>query len=849
MTNTQPNNQSQNHLKKPVVSTTLNSKIPASLRKRYISLTIILGLFVISIVTFSYINLVGVKNNVNAGYIGVVKERQNLQSIRNVLLLIHEDINRFVVDPLNEDLLYKIDGQTQNAGQFINALVNSKHEFHRSIDAEADSIKIKFAVLNTEVKRLVEYRLDINKQYPALDLSANEMENQQDQIKSYFEILINEAETEDFGHSPLPFLLKANITWEKAISQTRIYMTNRLASYSAEILSQQGQSLKDIYDLFALQMKDIEEIYSQVDSFEGPETITKIKQIGEKWFTNWLLLREISEHGDWRSDTVLLKVKILPLINQITAEIDQLDAILETEKQNIDAKRESSDNAFNMLIFAIIALFLIFIAALLLSMEWMLFSPIQRVTQALKSKAFEIELPEIQKTKTLEMDRLIEAFKQMHNEVSQRQNDLEHMAMHDFLTGLPNRFMLHQRIEYQLLTSERNKKQFALFVMDLDFFKEINDTLGHASGDNLLIAAAERMQKLIRGGDTLARMGGDEFALLLPDTDKDGAIVLAEKILDSVSQPFEINQEKVSINISIGIVTYPEDGKQSETLLQFADMAMYTAKNKRTGYAFYDAKDNIYSMERLMLANDVQQAIENDEFELYYQPKIDNQNQVVIGAEALLRWNHSSFGFVSPETIVETAERIGVMHKLSIYVLEKAVAECKKWHEAGTQIRVSVNLSVRDLTRKELCPTIEKIMRTHALGYEYLTVEITESVMMENLANSLEQLDKLHQLGITIAIDDFGTGFSSLAYLKRLPVDELKIDKSFIMDITQDENDKEIVRSTIALGHNLKLKVTAEGVEDEATQQILKEYECDYLQGYLISRPLPAEEFQQTFLR
>jgi len=819
---------------------------PISLRKRYISFTIMLGLFVITVVSFSYFNLITTKNKVNNGYLGITQEQKHIVEIRNTLLKVSKDINLFVLDPLNVALLTKIDIHTKTSLLNLNALIEKKHEFHIPLEDEVNQLITRFNELNRQVKRLVEYRLDINKQYPGLGLSANEMENQQDQVKSAFEILINEAESEPFDYSVISKLTKANLNWTKAISQTRIYMANRLASFSTEILTDQGKGYDDIHRIFTDQVDDLKRTYTDLDSFEGPDLLDSISEISEAWSINFLKIRAISESDAWRSDTQIMKSRILPILNSITQDINALEFILKNEKQNIDEELKKSDQAFNFLIFGIIALFLTYIAALLLSMEWLLFSPIQKVTQAIKSKAFNVDLPLLESSNTLEMDRLIDAFNHMDEQVSQRQSELEHQAMHDYLTGLPNRFMLNQRIEYQLHSSQRQQQPFTLFVMDLDYFKEINDTLGHAIGDQLLINASQRMLELIRNSDTLARLGGDEFAVLLPNTDKHHSHKMAEAIINQISHPFKIDNEKVTVSISIGIVSYPEDASDRDTLLQYADMAMYTAKRKRIGYSQYDADDNIYSKERLTLVHDLNDALERQLFELYYQPKINLHTNQLIGAEALIRWNHHLYGFISPEKIIEIAERVGIIQKLSLYVLEKAIIECAHWHSMGHEISVSVNLSVRDLTNSELCTQIKALLDQNNLGYQYLTIEITESVMMENLATSLEQLNKISALGIQVSIDDYGTGFSSLAYLKRLPVDELKIDKSFIMDIVEDENDKEIVRSTINLGHNLNLRVIAEGVETQEILDILESYGCDQTQGYFISRPIDSKSFRDN---
>ena len=799
------------------------------------------------IVSFSYQNLASTKDSVNAAYEGLLKEQTHIEEVRNILLIVNKDINLFLLDPLNENLIQKIAANTNTALKSLNALSKSNHPYHQDISAFTVIAAHNVKKLKTEVEHLIEYRLDINKQYPGLDISANIMESKQDAIKSGFEILINEIESNSIQlKSPeiYPLLLKSHSIWINAISQTRIYMANRLASFSTEILEDQGKSLKDIHTLFTQNLKKLQNLYSKEDSFEAEDILKTALILSQNWYQDFLNLRTISESDQWRSDTLIIKTRVFPVVEDISQNIIDMEKTIHAEKLSTDQALKNSDEAFNKLIFAIIALFLLFMAAILVSMQWMLFSPIEKVSLALRSKAFDIDLPNIQSSNTREVSQLIDAFVEMDKEVSLRQNALEHQAMHDHLTGLPNRFLLNQRIDYHLLNSERRQCPFVLFLMDLDFFKDINDTLGHAAGDQLLIEVSKRMQELIQKSDTLARLGGDEFAILLPDSSKETATRLAEKLIQKISQPVEINGQKVNIGISIGMVSYPEDATDMESLFQYADMAMYTAKRNRLGLTFNDASQNIYSKTRLNLIHDVAEALEHDQFEIYFQPKMNAENGNICGAEGLLRWNHREYGFISPEKVVEGAERAGFIHKLSLSMLNKAVAECSQWHKAGFSISVSVNLSVRDLSNLDLTDEVKMIMDNYQLDYGYLTLEITESVMMENLAVSLEVLNKLHELGVCISIDDFGTGFSSLAYLKRLPVTELKIDKSFIMEMNEDANDRKIVSSTINLGHNLGLKVIAEGIETQKVMDLLKEMGCDQLQGYFIGKPMTPEAFR-----
>jgi diguanylate cyclase (GGDEF)-like protein len=477
-------------------------------------------------------------------------------------------------------------------------------------------------------------------------------------------------------------------------------------------------------------------------------------------------------------------------------------------------------------------------------MNWMVFKPINNVTQALLSKALDYDYPQLEHSKTREVGSLINAFKEMDKEVTLRQDAIEYQAMHDSLTGLPNRFMLNKIIDDQLQTAKRLSQTFVIFLMDLDRFKEINNTLGHSAGDILLTDVSTSIGNMIKKSDTLGRFGGDEFAVILPDTSKVESIDLAKNVIDTLDNSFMIDNYKVNIGVSIGIVSYPDDGHDVTTLLQHADTAMFAAKRKRAGFLFYEADKNIYSTERLSLINDLHDAFERSEFELFYQPKIDAETETIVGAEALLRWEHEKLGPIPPDRIIELSEHTGIIHKLSMWVLRNAITQCGAWHKKGYPLSISVNLSARDLSNESLSEHIDKMLKEHQLGSSFLILEITESVMMENLTLSMSVLNKLNNMGIKLSVDDYGTGFSSLSYLKKLPVSELKIDKSFIINMNEEDNDEVIVQSTVNLGHNLGLTVVAEGVEDRNIMDKLKRLGCDQVQGFYFGKPAPKEWFE-----
>ena len=430
----------------------------------------------------------------------------------------------------------------------------------------------------------------------------------------------------------------------------------------------------------------------------------------------------------------------------------------------------------------------------------------------------------------------------VRRERDQAEEMIRFLAYHDPLTALPNRTLLQDRLQRAILDAQRENRPLAFLLMDLDRFKEINDTLGHHRGDQLLQQVGPRVQNLLRGSDTVARFGGDEFAVLLPHTGEEGAMETAQKILKALAPPFTIDNLPIHVEASIGIALYPEHGAGSENLIQRADVAMYAAKRTGSGCLFYAPEQDQHSPRRLALMGELRQAIERNQLFLHYQPKISLITARIVGVEALVRWQHPEYGCVPPDQFIGPAEQTGLIHPLTQWVLDTALRQCRAWREEGLDIRVAINLSVRNLQDPQLPAQVAERLQTYGLSSDRLDLEITESAIMADPARALQVLTGLEQLGVGLSIDDFGTGYSSLGYLKKLPVDTIKVDKSFVMDMVSDESDTAIVKCAIAFGHNLGLKVVAEGVENRETWNRLAALGCDSAQGYYMSRPIsPAE--------
>jgi diguanylate cyclase (GGDEF)-like protein len=419
----------------------------------------------------------------------------------------------------------------------------------------------------------------------------------------------------------------------------------------------------------------------------------------------------------------------------------------------------------------------------------------------------------------------------------------QQQALHDDLTGLPNRALLQDRTTRVLVDRMHGGHSLAVMLLDLDHFKEINDTLGHHVGDVLIREVGMRLQVAVREGDTVARLGGDEFAVLVSSmTSADDAVQVAERIVTALREPFTIDGVRLDVQASIGIAISPEHGTDVETLIQRADVALYTAKEERGCWAMYCPESDRYTVESLALLGELRAGLETGQLTVFYQPKSDAHTGMVVGMEALARWVHPTRGMLPPDEFIPLAENTGLIGELTFEVLRQALSQARSWHQQGMRLGVSVNLSARQLTDLDLPRAVEALLSEFGLAPTVLTLEVTESTIMADPSRTLSVLRLLAELGICLSIDDFGTGYSSLSYLKRVEAHELKIDKSFIMGMSHNSNDAVIVRSTIELGHNLGLRMVAEGVEDAETWRLLRALGCDVVQGFHLSRPLPPAE-------
>ena len=605
----------------------------------------------------------------------------------------------------------------------------------------------------------------------------------------------------------------------------------------------QETNIENAHELIEAGLADLQQLRDDGElGLESELAVQKMQRASERWYENWGLVQEFRRSTAWRADLTYMESDIRPLQEEIFGTlIDIENDLLSWSSKNVNAVQHAA-NVLGSELWMLSGLALIFVILVYILFDRSILRPIAKISNAL---SVEGELADyslgLQDSK--EIHQLVSAFHTMRKQVHQRQTELQTQALHDALTGLPNRVLLNDRIEQAMKEMKRTNEHMALLLLDLDRFKDINDALGHAVGDKLLQHVGKRLAEVVRDSDTVARLGGDEFAIVAPSTDVDKAMLFAEKIVNAVNDVFTVDAQHLYVGVSVGVAVYPEHGTDVSTLIRHSDVAMYDAKRKRQGMSLYQESQDQDSADKLALVGALHKELVDTQYlRLHYQPQIDLFSREVIAVEALLRWEHPDLGVIPPEHIVQMAEHTGQIDELTDWVIRTAVKDC---HDSmpRDKIRFSINLSARNMQNPSLPGRIEDLLDKYDIPHSSLTLEITESAMMSDPVNAREIMKELDGMGINLSVDDYGTGFSSLGYLKLLPVKELKIDKSFVINMLGDENDAIIVHSTIELAHNLGLKVVAEGVESQESLLQLRNLKCDIAQGYFISRPLPKEQF------
>lgn len=706
--------------------------------------------------------------------------------------------------------------------------------------------------LGTYINHLLELRASPEKLFPAIQISRSSMFENQNTFSHLVGLSINEA-IDALGETDseaLVLLMDLRYQWTQMISFYRMYLVNRLALMDKEALAKQIDNI----DLFIDSIDNTFKLLNALDQqgrleFQASEALPEMQKASSIWLENFRKIILADTPEEWRADYPILKIKIAPLMTEIWETVLDYNRNIELDvkKSLNDLSAVASNTSY--LLWGLAVFSLSILALLFYFIRTVLLKPIETLSLAMRAEALDGRFlkPLLIKGKSLEIENLIDSFSTMQLQVHSRKNDLEHQALHDNLTSLPNRLLLFDRLQQAISKERRARGSLALIMMDLNRFKEINDTLGHHAGDELLQIVSKRLIECLRSADTVARLGGDEFAILIPDCNAEQSKNVAMKIHECMRPAIQLYEQSLYIHGSLGIANYPDHGADAEMLLKNADIAMYVAKRNNSVYETYDYKQDQHSVNRLALKHKLQKALQGDELELHYQPQVSCHSMDVVGVEALLRWRSQKDGNVPPDVFIPLAEESGLIKSLTEWVISEAIKQQQVWKQNGLSIQISINLSAWNLLDPELDKFVLKHFENNNVEKGSIAFEITESVMMTDTEQALKMMQNLQSIGSEIIVDDYGTGFSSLAYLKKFPVKELKIDKSFVINMIENENDAVIVKSTIDLAHNLGLKVIAEGVESEEVFEVLKVLGCDMVQGYFIEKPISASSLTEWY--
>lgn len=819
-----------------------------SLRQRYIFIT---SAVTITIIAFAWLAHSYMGEN-SARHLSNIEQRnrmaQTVRLLRDSVLEIEKSLDAFMWEPGVEKRML-VHQNIDKAAHYFDKLQNERWFSTLGYAGKLGDFGINVVSLHAKLDQIMDTRLNARRNTPVIAAIAQTMQgNSQSfiasgrELRSSLEAYANPSDTHQLHHL-LGLILQR---WTELNVHLDIFLEERsdesLSSHSVEHLKR----INLLYDAISMQLENISQTKHALLIASDRARLEKMRSTLLQWQQGYNQIRSSSPEEYLRSDIPYLKHTIEPHFEHLWHYLSALD-------QNIE--RYSTDEASRQQIInqtitnGVWAISIISVLVLLMGYAYFergILTPIARVARALRAEARGEQSIGLPRVNSVETRQLVEAFDEMRNQVQDRQQALEHQALHDSLTSLPNRYHWQNSLEKQCRIAQEKGQPLSVLMLGLDRFKDINDTLGHSIGDRVLQLFGERIQCLLNDGDMVARLGSDEFAILLRNSGQEEAILTSRRLLDEIEHPFQIEQISLYVGCSIGIALFPSHATRPAELTRFADIAMHIAKQMKTGYTLYERKLDTNSIFKLSMATDLRHAIQHQNLELYFQPQQFLHNREFAGMEVLLRWKHPVHGFVSPESFIPIAEQTGVIHPITLWVLERTFEHINRWNKQNRDPGlVSINISVFNLQASDFVHTVDTLIRKWQVNPEKIMLEITETAMMADPVNAKSTLDALNRLGLKLAIDDFGTGFSSLAYIKQLPVDELKIDKSFVSDMVYDENDAVIVHSTIDLAHNLGLKVVAEGVEDAAIVKQLELLQCDVVQGHYIGKPLPLEEIEK----
>ena len=724
----------------------------------------------------------------------------------------------------------------------------------------ANGLSATSGQLHTEITRLIEVRTDDMQWLPANRIMQENMLPYHLAFISALNTALDQVTSDDpreqTHHELYKLLAELQHIWQQLISEFRLYIANRMGIYPGTPAAGMQARAANI-EIYSAQIDKLMQKLSQfmkngAYGFDISLSYQNMQSALRAWRKGYWQVDAVLASENWRTDIALLNETISPLLSRFREQLStlQLELSINTARDITRLTHIARRLSNSVVVLAIIGI--AFVISGFVFFNRALLVPIGQVAHALKKVSRSATGAQVPESSLKEIQDLTTAFREMQEQVRSRERHLDHLAHHDSLTGLPNRTLFHDRLDQALLHADRNNRLLGIMFLDLDDFKTINDGLGHETGDLLLRSVAARLQSCVRKSDTIARLGGDEFAILVEDVDTIQQVErVSMKVLDRLSELFRVDNRQLYITTSIGITLYPQDETDTGKLLKNADIAMYHAKELgRNQCQFYSREMTANIAERIEVEEQLRCALKNKEFEVYFQPITDLNSGDIISAEALLRWHHPQRGLISAGKYIDILEQTGLIEPLTLWILQKAYAGHRYFRDTCQKpISISINLSGKLLRNKDFISTMLSRFDEADIAAEYLTVEITEDTLLDDFRASGNVLRTLSERGIRISMDDFGTRQSSLSHLRHAPIDIVKIDKEFISDIPGETGDAQLVAAIIAMGHSLKMKVVAEGVEKPEQLEFLRAHKCDFIQGYLFSAGVPAEQMPRLFER
>ncbi len=715
------------------------------------------------------------------------------------------------------------------------------------IQPELDKLRHEMSKLRYNSKSLLYTRLNIDKQFPALYYARSTMLPLHRTYMSAARNALEELSTSTNEQKTVRMkILQARWIWLRIVTNFRMYLINRLTSIAEESLVTQAKDIETFYAELVRLLTDLKSINDKKElDIETSIAINKMINTSTAWHRDFQLVKIINASANWRTDRIIRIGKIQPGYINISK---YLQAIIEKIDSSSSYDLSTLSKTANGIIVALWTLTFFGLLIILLAYKYFdsaILKPIQLVTEALHAEASGDHSYEMPSVEFRETQNMVTAFSFMRNQIQVRQSLLEHQALHDRLTSLPNRYLLESKLD-ECISQGHENAQLGLMILDLNRFKDINDSLGHHIGDHVLDQAGNRVKEILRETDTIARWGGDEFAILLIDSDQEHSVIVAEKITEAISKVMNVDQNSLYIGASIGIANYPQHALDAESLLKCADMAMYIAKRNNNSYFVYNSSLHEKSDSHIRIIDGLSEAINSDQLELALQPISNIKTKKIVGVDTLIRWQHDTHGLVSAYDIITIAEHHGLVQLLMQWVLDKALAAYLEITLSAEQSinTISVNISIHNLKDSRFIEILQLTLEKYNFDPTKLMLDIPEEAIMSDSRLVLDNLFAASSLGIKLAIDHYGTGNSSLSIIKRLPISTIKIDKSFVSTMMTDDNNAIIVRSTINLAHNLGLNVVSVGIETHDLWDLVEILGSDYAQGFIISDPMPPINFK-----